>query len=564
MDNVDSDLDGSTPTATTKGDASCTQSILKRNSGDPGWNYGTLCDAANRKTVKCKLCGFISKGGITRLKYHVVRIKGKGVATSKKASEEDKAMCASLVEKAKEKKKEKRIIKEEMGAEVEIADDDNAFNARSKRQKPNNLGPMDKFVNRVPFHSIDNDGFKKFVEAVGQYGRGYHPPSQYQLKELLLKEEVERTKGLLKKQEEEWAQNVECSKESHTGQFIFDYVDKGIEDVGPQNVIQVVTDNAANNMVAAQLLVNKRPSIFWTSCAAHTIDLMLEAIGKEGKFKDLISEAKTLTIFIYAHHRTLALMRKFTKCKDIVRPGVTRSKGRLDSPLHLTTYLLNPYYLFKDESIKDDVMVSDAVFKCLEKFFYHDFKRQDQVSNIELPKYKRKQGDFGRMLAAKGCLENSSSYDPVLTRYLVDDLQIYTPVLQKMAIKILSLTTSSSGCERNWSAFEGIHTKKRNRLDSQRLHDLVYVQFNAKLINKREKVKNQNADVLRSFDASKAQSWIVGISEDEEELEEDDSIGVGRGAVRGRELHEDDFLSDEEQAEGGEPWEFNFDQECFI
>ncbi|GJV41663.1 putative transcription factor/ chromatin remodeling BED-type(Zn) family protein [Tanacetum coccineum] len=58
----------------------------------------------------------------------------------------------------------------------------------------------------IPFHSIDNDGFKKFVEAVGQYGRGYRPPSQYQLREPLLKEEVERTKGLRKKQKEEWAQ----------------------------------------------------------------------------------------------------------------------------------------------------------------------------------------------------------------------------------------------------------------------------------------------------------------------------------------------------------------------
>lgn len=31
-----------------------------------------------------------------------------------------------------------------------------------------------------------------------------------------------------------------------------------------------------------------------------------------------------------------------------------------------------------------------------------------------------------------------------------------TPVLQKFAIKILSLTCSSSGCERNWSVFEHV------------------------------------------------------------------------------------------------------------
>ncbi|XP_023753043.1 uncharacterized protein LOC111901427 [Lactuca sativa] len=158
--------------------------------------------------------------------------------------------------------------------------------------------------------------------------------------------------------------------------------------------------------------------------------------------------------------------------RSIIEIIETRAKGRLDSPLHMTAYLLNPYYLYKDQNIKDNVMVSDAIFICVEKFFRDDIDKQDQVINMELPKYKEKEGDFGRILAANGCSENSSSYDPATWWMTYGNS---TPTLQKMAIKILSLTTSSSGCERNWSAFEWIHTKKRNRLDSQRLHNLVFV-----------------------------------------------------------------------------------------
>jgi hypothetical protein len=55
-----------------------------------------------------------------------------------------------------------------------------------------------------------------------------------------------------------------------------------------------------------------------------TINLMLEGIGKMKKFKNIIDQAKALTIFIYSHHRTLALMRKYTKKREIIRPGVTR------------------------------------------------------------------------------------------------------------------------------------------------------------------------------------------------------------------------------------------------
>lgn len=55
------------------------------------------------------------------------------------------------------------------------------------------------------------------------------------------------------------------------------------------------------------------------------------------------------------------------------------------------------------------------------------------------------------------------------------------PNLQKLAIKVLSQTSSSSWCERNWNVFDRIHTKKRNRLEHQRLNDLVFVHYNLRL-----------------------------------------------------------------------------------
>ncbi|KAK8950974.1 hypothetical protein KSP39_PZI003537 [Platanthera zijinensis] len=58
------------------------------------------------------------------------------------------------------------------------------------------------------------------------------------------------------------------------------------------------------------------------------------------------------------------------------------------------------------------------------------------------------------------------------------------PQLQKLAIRILSQPSSSSGCERNWSVFEKIHTKRRNRLEHQRLNDLVYVRYNLNMRNR--------------------------------------------------------------------------------
>lgn len=48
-----------------------------------------------------------------------------------------------------------------------------------------------------------------------------------------------------------------------------------------------------------------------------------------------------------------------------------------------------------------------------------------------------------------------------------------TPNLKKLTIiHLLSQTSESSSCERNWSAFELIHTKRRNKLEHERLNDI--------------------------------------------------------------------------------------------
>ncbi|CAN0859686.1 hypothetical protein LINGRAHAP2_LOCUS7732 [Linum grandiflorum] len=63
----------------------------------------------------------------------------------------------------------------------------------------------------------------------------------------------------------------------------------------------------------------------------------------------------------------------------------------------------------------------------------------------------------------------------------------YVPELQRFSIQILSLTCSASRCERNWSAFDRVHTKKRNRLLQKKMNDIVYVMYNSKLLQRQAK-----------------------------------------------------------------------------
>ena len=106
---------------------------------------------------------------------------------------------------------------------------------------------------------------------------------------------------------------------------VFEMIDNILEEVGEENVIQVVTDSAANYKAVGHLLMTKRKRLFWTSCAAHCVDLMLEDYEKKIPIhEEAIPKGKQITTFIYSKSSLICLLQHFTKGKDLVRPGVTR------------------------------------------------------------------------------------------------------------------------------------------------------------------------------------------------------------------------------------------------
>ena len=113
-------------------------------------------------------------------------------------------------------------------------------------------------------------------------------------------------------------------------------MDKLIDEIGEENIMQVVTDNEASFKAAGHMLMEKRKHLFWSPCAAHCIDLMLEDIAAHcidlmlediGSFKSVketLDDAKKITSFIYNSLKVVNLMKLCTKDRDLLRPGITR------------------------------------------------------------------------------------------------------------------------------------------------------------------------------------------------------------------------------------------------
>jgi hypothetical protein len=117
---------------------------------------------------------------------------------------------------------------------------------------------------------------------------------------------------------------VDVSDVSKTARLLYQLFKEVVLYVGLENIMHMVTDNAANYVVAGKLLMEEFPSIFWSPCSVHCINLILQDIGKLQSVYCVVEHASSITKYIYNHCYPLYLMRKFAGGKEILRPAPTR------------------------------------------------------------------------------------------------------------------------------------------------------------------------------------------------------------------------------------------------
>ncbi|XP_075096943.1 uncharacterized protein LOC142174720 [Nicotiana tabacum] len=205
--------------------------------------------------------------------------------------------------------------------------------------------------------------------------------------------------------------------------------------------------------------------------------------------------------------------RKYKRDFEIIDK---RWDSKLHSPLHAAGLVLNQELFYdNEERILGDEPLWNGFYECIEKLIPEEFMQHKITKQFII--YR----NVGQLFGKKNMAIRQRK-----TKSPVEWWKQYghsTPDLQKFFIKVLSLTCSSSGCERNWSVFEHIHIKKRNKLTLKRLNDLVFIKYN-RTLKRRYNARNVIGPIsLDNIDD--ANEWLTGVLEDhaDEEVFEDTS-----------------------------------------
>ncbi|KAF3626968.1 hypothetical protein FXO38_28979 [Capsicum annuum] len=191
---------------------------------------------------------------------------------------------------------------------------------------------------------------------------------------------------------------------------IFSLFKNIIEKIGPENVVQVVTDNVSENVKAGSMIMGVFLHIYWTPCATHCVNLIFGDIFKQRPFQGVFTMAIKVHSYIVQRPLLLTMMRRFTNQRNLVKPGKTRfatafltlhsTFGRCEAKPSMgyiyeamTGTILNPtlYYKREDDLLNKNLMMGFHI--CIANMVV-DEDMQDRITD-QISSYQNAEGIFG-------------------------------------------------------------------------------------------------------------------------------------------------------------------------
>ncbi|CAN1293755.1 hypothetical protein LINPERPRIM_LOCUS22167 [Linum perenne] len=241
----------------------------------------------------------------------------------------------------------------------------------------------------LPFNVVASPSFPVLINMIASMGAGYTGPSYHAIRTTLLDDIYEECKLTVDSMRIHWknfgctimadgwtdnrqrslinfliyshkgisfVKSVDASGFPKTGKKLFELFDSVIQWVGVQNVVQVVTDNAANYVAAGKMIHSRYKNIYWTPCVAHTVNLVFKDICALPHIAKLTKSASTITTFLYNHGALLHWLRERPTWKEIVRPGATRFATTFLTLQSIVHQQVDLECLMVDESFRESAL----------------------------------------------------------------------------------------------------------------------------------------------------------------------------------------------------------------
>ncbi|WVZ88415.1 hypothetical protein U9M48_034941 [Paspalum notatum var. saurae] len=347
----------------------------------PLWNHVVLLEKAptgGNSIWRCKYCNQEHNGSYSRVRNHLLRVAGTGIKICPKVTKSVLAQLKSEVAKAAEDNDRSKAKDVPLPGAAAGSSAGSGFpvkkrlrsSALEKAYDMENRNQLDALIARlfysggISFNIARNPYYREaFKFAANHNLGGYVPPSYNKLRTTLLKQERAHVESLLDRLKSVWPEKgvticsdgwtdaqrrplinfiavaetspmflraIDASGDEKTKEYIAEKLVAVVEEVGPKNVVQIITDNAANCKGAGLIVQQKYDNIFWTPCVVHTLNLALKNIcaaklprtEEQEKVYDelhwitlIAGDVSFIKNYIMNHGMRLSMFNEFSKLK---------------------------------------------------------------------------------------------------------------------------------------------------------------------------------------------------------------------------------------------------------
>ncbi|KAF5181206.1 hAT transposon superfamily [Thalictrum thalictroides] len=218
-----------------------------------------------------------------------------------------------------------------------------------------------------------------------------------------------------------------------------------------------------------------------------------EKIGMMKTMRRVLSQANTITKFIYSDDSLLRLVKEHTHGRDLIMSSRIKSTIPFMTLENIVTESENLMIFFYSSTWKTSNWAHTAKGRELSNLVEDPtfWTEASLVLNATIPlieKYRRAMGTFGEKVA----VDDSTKIPPVTWWSLYGG---QCPELQKFAIRILSLTCCGAlRYNLRRSSSEQLRTQGRECVEQERLNDLMFVEHNSRLQHSLSVNNNNNTN----------------------------------------------------------------------
>ncbi|XP_026441584.1 uncharacterized protein LOC113340676 [Papaver somniferum] len=356
----------------------------------PLWRYVTKKDkvkGGGNWNFVCNHCQVPYSGSYSRVKAHLLKIPGSGIRICPKVREHKLQEMKQLSDEAEARAKASKFKSVPLptcgsGSGSSFASNSSSLVEDPRKKKRGVESPIEKLYNAarreemdsiiarlfyaagLPFHLARCPYYKvafNLATSDSKSIQGYIPPGYNKLRTTLLRKEREHVEKELEPIKSTWKEKgvsivtdgwtdeqrrplmnfmavseagamfikaVNTQGSVKDKEYISKLIIETITEVGHQNVVQVITDNAPVCKSAGLLVEGHFKHIFWTPCVVHTLNLALKNICHPRDIRtnvlvyegcawisEIIAEVVLIRNFITKHSMRLAMFNEHVELK---------------------------------------------------------------------------------------------------------------------------------------------------------------------------------------------------------------------------------------------------------